>query len=56
MEPIEEAGPSSKEFFVILRGRSFDSIFTKLGKMADIVKIINYLIMSHVKLIRVKKE
>ena len=46
MKPIEEAGTSSKEFFVVPRGRYFDSIFNKLGIMAGIVKKIDKFIKN----------
>ena len=44
---IEEAGPSSKKNYVVPRGRNIDSIFIKLvGKLTDIIKIINKLIIN----------
>ena len=45
VEPIEQAGSSSKKRnYDVPRGRNIDSIFIKLGKLADIIKIINKLI------------
>ena len=41
VEPIGEARPSSKEFFII---QNFDLIFTKFRIMAKIVKVIDKLI------------
>ena len=40
---IGEAGPSSKKN-VVPKGRNIDSIFIKLDKIVEIIKIINKLI------------